>query len=381
MKPLKIAVASRIFAPESGAAAYRLAAMVRVLRERGHEVTVFTSRAPGALRSTRGISRWPVLRDRTGAVRGYVQYLSFDVPLFFRLLLAKRHDLVIAEPPPTTGAAVSLATALRRSRYCYFAADVSSVAAEGIGVSPVIVTILRKLERWVLTRADLILTVSTGVSHAVEQLGADPARIVCVGTGIDTEQFSGEGPASRQGRYLVYAGTMSEIQGAGIFVDAFARIAGEFPDASLLMFGQGIEQEELKRRAAALDGQVKFPGTVDARELSAILRGAAAGLASVRPAKGYDFAYATKAFASLSCGAPVIYAGVGPMKELVEEHSLGYAVPWDPEAVAEAMRAALTSEVAEAERVRLSKWVETNHSLLAVGERICMELEAKVPTA
>lgn len=375
MKRLRIVVATRIFAPESGAAAYRLAAMVRVLRERGHEVTVLTSSAPGAPRSTKGISRWPVLRDKTGAVRGYVQYLSFDVPLFFRLLLAKRHDLVIAEPPPTTGAAVRLASSLRGTQYCYFAADVSSVAAEGIGVSPVIVATLRKLERWVLKGAHRVLTVSDGVSGAVQRLGADSNRIVCVGTGIDTEQFTGSGPVSERGRYLVYAGTMSEIQGAGIFVDAFLRIAEEFPDARLLMFGQGVEQEELKRRASSLRQQVRFPGTVDALELSAVMRGAKAGLASVRPAKGYDFAYATKAFASLSCGAPVIYAGVGPMKELVEEESLGYAVPWEPEAVAQAMRAALTADLNKSDRARLTRWVELNHSLSAVGERICSEVE------
>lgn len=349
--------------------------MVRELRDRGHNVRVFTSKAPGDGISTPSISRWPVLRDKSGAVRGYIQYMSFDVPLFFRLMFARSYDIVIAEPPPTTGAVVRLVSAIRGSRYVYFAADVSSVAAEGIGVSPVIVSVLRKLESWVLAGADLILSVSEGVSRAVVGLGGDPSKTISVGTGIDTDQFSVSGPVSLNGRYLVYAGTMSEIQGAGVFVDAFAQIAPSFPDARLLMYGHGVERDELMRRAAALGDQVQFPGTVDARELSAVLRGARAGLASVRPAKGYDFAFATKALASLSCGAPVIYSGVGPMQDLVRDEDLGYSVPWNANDVADAMRCALTAQPDPVRRAQFSSWVESGFSLRAVAVRIRTAVE------
>lgn len=377
MKRLRIAVATRIFEPESGAAAYRLGAMVRELQTRGHHVRVITSRAPGAARSTEAVRRWPVLRDKGGAVRGYVQYASFDVPLFFRLLFNKRYDLIIAEPPPTTGAVVRLAARLKRSNYAYFAADVSSVAAEGIGVSRPVVWVLRKIEGWVLSGANIVFTVSEGVSNAVAELGAAPEKTVCVGTGIDTKQFSPDGPPSRGGRYFVYAGTMSEIQGAGVFVDAFAQIAGDFPDVQLLMYGQGVEREELESRAEPFREQVQFPGTVDSRVLSAVLRGATAGLASVRPSKGYDFAYATKAFASLSCGSPVIYAGVGPMGELVKTQDLGYSVPWSPDRVAEAMRSALNEAPSSRNRARLTNWVRENFSLEAVGTRIGNSVEQR----
>ncbi|HEX2248047.1 MAG TPA: glycosyltransferase WbuB, partial [Arthrobacter sp.] len=84
---MRILVATRIYAPEAGAAAYRLAATVRALVETGHDVTVLTTRAPkdpsssahgAAARSAEGtpaakpakLKRWPVLRDKTGAVRG-----------------------------------------------------------------------------------------------------------------------------------------------------------------------------------------------------------------------------------------------------------------------------------------------------------------------
>lgn len=368
---LRIAVATRIFEPETGAAAYRLAAMVRQLESHGHEVTVYTTRAPGARHTTRSVRRWPVLRDRTGAVRGYVQYASFDIPLLFRLLLGRPFDLVIVEPPPTTGLIVQLAAFLRRRPFVYFAADVSSVAAAGIGVARPVVFLLRSLERQVLSAARCVLTVSSGVSDAVNELTRRPEKTVNVGTGVDTERFSPSGPSSSEsGRYFVYAGTMSEIQGAGVFVDAFVRIAADFPDVRLLMFGQGIERDDLRVRAAPAGKQIEFPGTVDSGVLSSVLRGAVAGLASVRPSKGYDFAFATKAFVSLSCGTPVIYAGVGPLRNLVTTEGLGISVDWDATQVADAMRRSLAERPSDDERKRLATWVQHNHSLARVGDNV-----------
>jgi glycosyltransferase involved in cell wall biosynthesis len=194
-----------------------------------------------------------------------------------------------------------------------------------------------------------------------------------VGTGIDTDTFALQasdqqevtaGPAT-----FVYAGTMSEIQGAGVFVDGFLKILDSRPEARLLMYGQGVELEELKRRATPAGDRIRFMGVAGGEEIAAAMRRAAAGLASVRPARGYDFAFATKAFASLACGAPVIYSGVGPLRAIVAENSLGHSVDWDAGAVAAAMSAVLERPADQDERRRLSSWVEQNYSLRTVGSR------------
>lgn len=375
--PLRILVATRIYAPETGAAAFRLAAMVKALEGRGHRVTVLTTSAPGSTKSSPTVRRWPVLRDKSGSVRGYLQYASFDIPLFFRLLAAPVFDLVVVEPPPTTGVVVRVAAAIRRRPFVYFAADVSSVAAEGIGVSPAVVRVLRAVERWTLSKARRILTVSEGVSTAVAALVGPSERIVNVGTGVDTDQFTSHGPAGTdQGRYFVYAGTMSEIQGAGVFVDGFISITKDFPDVRLIMLGQGVELETLRDRASAASAPIEFRGNVDGAQVSSALRGSVAGLASVRPARGYDFAFATKALVSLSCGTPVIYAGVGPLKDIITDENLGVSVEWDPVAVATAMRDALAWPHDAAERQRISLWVEENYSLTSVGAKAAAVIEA-----
>ncbi|HWU45211.1 MAG TPA: glycosyltransferase [Humibacter sp.] len=363
-------VATRIYEPEGGAAAFRLAALVRALNAAGYRTTVLTSRVPERVPSTREVRRWPVLRDHAGAVRGYVQYASFDIPLFFRLMFSRRSDVVIVEPPPTTGVVCRMICRMRRIPYVYFSADVAATAAAGIGVSKTIVSVLRRVEGWVLRGARLVLAISDDVAREVVHLGAPATRVVTVGTGIDTRLFNPDGPHAASGyQYFVYAGTMSEIQGAGVFVEAFSRIATRYPGVRLIMLGQGVERARLEREAtAAGPGRVEFPGTVSGERVAEWLRGACAGLASVRPERGYDFAYATKALVTLACGAPVIYAGVGPVANEVEDHDLGWAVGWDAAQVAEAMEAALADPITSADRLRLAQWATDNASLDRVAQ-------------
>src|SRR5690625_6713634 len=72
-----------------------------------------------------------------------------------------------------------------------------------------------------------------------------------VGNGIDTETFTVDGPVADDGAagpYFVYAGTVSEWQGAGVFIDAFAQVRAEHPRARLLFFSEGSGRDELEAR-------------------------------------------------------------------------------------------------------------------------------------
>jgi len=371
-------VATRVFEPEGSAAAYRIGALVRSLERSGYLVTVLTTKSAAESASTDRVRRWPVLRDKNGSVRGYLQYASFDIPLFFRLLFSSRADVVIAEPPPTTGVVTRVVCWLKRTPYVYFSADVSSTAAAGIGASRTVVAIVTRLEKWSLRGASGVLAVSEAVKHEIIGLGADPHTVMVVGTGIDTDQFSVTGPTQVVDYpYFIYAGTMSEIQGAGVFIDAFATVSKSNPTVRLKMFGTGVEVDELSRKARALNLRVDFPGTLEGPELSAWIRGAVAGLASVRPMRGYDFAFATKGLVSISCGVPVIYAGVGPLGSLITENSLGWSTEWEPTAVSEAMAAALNRSQPES-RHRLGEWVESHFSLRAVANHATAAIDQTI---
>lgn len=408
----RVLIVSRIYWPEPAAASLRLGALEAEFLRNGWDVKVLTSTtdfldadagaaaavgvdaAAAVAPPTTGlgvggegvgkegtrqrgqleIKRWNTLRDSEGYVRGYLPYLSFDIPAFFRVLAAGRADLVVVEPPPTTGIAVRVAAALRRLPYAYFAADVWSEAVREVGVSRAVHAALRTGERFAISGALRTLTVYPGMAERVRAL-APRARVVNIGHGADVTAFRPDGPdAGFEHPYLVYAGTASEVHGAGIFVAAMGEVLAAQPDARLVVIGQGEERAAMESAAGALPaGTVTFLPRLSPETTASWLRGARAALASVRPGP-YEFAVATKVYAATACGVPVVYAGTGEGADLVGRNALGETVPYDVRAVAAAMIRALRGESPALARGELAAWARSHASLEAVAGRAIREL-------
>ncbi|MDU0347792.1 glycosyltransferase [Actinomyces sp. MRS3W] len=379
----RVVLATRLYAPEAAAAALRLRGLARALADAGADVTVLTSTPPGmSAPADPGVTvhSAPALRDKSGYIRGYAQYLSFDIPLAARLLAGPAPDLMVAEPPPTTGAVVRVAAALRGAPYAYYAADVWSDAAASTGAPGWVVTALRAVESLVLRGAGRVLAVNDGVAERVRELGA--REVTVVPNGIDTEVFTPDGAraaAAPTVPYFLYAGTASEWQGAGIFIHALRRLHEVVPEARLVFLGQGSDWQALRDLAGG-DARVEFHDLVPAAEAAAWQRGAVASVVSIRPGLGYDFAYPTKIFAALACGTPVVYAGPGPARTDLPANDLGWAGDYDVEQVAASMLAALRAAQADdGERARAARrrrdWVMRNRSMqAALGDAAAMLL-------
>jgi glycosyltransferase involved in cell wall biosynthesis len=371
----RILLVSRIFAPEPGAASLRLMALASTLGESGFDVTVVTSQAPkqfrgaGEVTQAFRIRRAPVLRDKLGYVRGYAQYMSFDIPAFFRVVFSRKFDALIVEPPPTTGVFMRAAAAIRRRPYLYFAADIWSDASRAAGVASFVSRTVARLERWALNGASTVLSVSEPVTDRLREMGVT-TPITTVGNGIDTTTFCLDGPTQRGERpYFLYAGTASEVHGAKIFVDAFRLIAVDHPGVDLVFLGQGADRDDIEHAAREIgDARVRFLPRVEPTEAATWLRGSIASLASVK-AEHYELGFPTKMYASVACGAPVIYAGSGPGKAFAENAVVGWAVPYDASAIAGAMRQALRGAQSDGRSGR-ANWARDNVSINAVADRV-----------
>lgn len=388
-----VVLATRIFVPEAAAATFRLQALVRALAERA-DVRVLTTNAPPSLRGRVGdragdragdgvtstrvvVVRWPVLRDGTGYVRGYLPYLSFDLPLALRLLTAPHPDVVVVEPPPTTGAVTRVALTMRRLvgdpiPYVYYAADIWSDATASMGAPAPVVSAMRWVERFALRGAREVIAVSDGVADRVRALAGAGTPVTVVPNGIDTDVFTPDGdrhPQAGESPYLVYAGTASEWQGAEIFAQAMPAVLESVPGARLIYVGQGASWPLLERLRDALPkGTIELRPLVPAEEAAAWLRGAAATVVSVRPGLGYDFAYPTKVIAALACGTPVVFAGPGPAAQDLRAHDLGVAVEYAVAPVAQAMVDALLTSPDEGAAAQRVQWVRAHRSLAQTGE-------------
>ena len=303
---------TRLFGPEVGAAAFRQRVLAESLARLGCEVEVVTSRPPAAVRVGAGdqhdaplrVSRWPVLRDENGNVRGYVRYLSFDGPALFRLFARRPPAFFVVEPPPTTGVVVRLVAAVQRRPYVYYAADVWADGAASAGGSSCGGRDRSQSRGRGAPQGQTVLSVSEGVSERVERLGVPRDRIHLVGNGIDTSVFHPDGPdAGMAGPYFAYAGTMSEWQGADVFVEALALVRRDHPTARIVFMGQGSRRAALAELAkSTVPGAVELCGVVQPSVVASTMRGAVAGLVSIRPGLGYDFAKPTKIYAATGSG-------------------------------------------------------------------------------
>lgn len=390
-RAMRVTIASRIFDPEPSAASFRLGALALALSEDGHDVTVLTVKPPAeqsgqcldAERPYR-VRRFPVLRDRSGYVRGYLQYLSFDVPLLFRVLFGRGVQIIIAEPPPTTGFFVRLASAIRRTPYVYYAADIWSDGAAQTGAPRWVLNAVQRIEKFTMEGARTVLSVSTSLTDRLAELGV-ASNVLTVGNGVDARSF-----LSNQSRDVelnrksapefIYAGIASEWHGAGIFVEALPHVLVELPDAKLRFIGGGSDLEALRSRAVELgvSHAVSMEPYIAPRDLGPILRDSTAAVASIRPGQGNEFTFPTKLYSAVLCGAPAVFAGVGPainfLATEIDGVPLGIAVEIDPIAVGQAMLQIAQRDEKIGQRDLVAAWGMQNVSLSGVADRIVAEL-------
>lgn len=378
---MRVVIATRIFGPEVSAASGILRTWAEEFRNRGFEVTILTAKPPkgSVIDDPAGIDvrRAPVKRDSQQYVRGYLSYMSFDIPLAFRLLFSRRADLYVVEPPPTTVAVVRVVAAIRRTPYVVRAADYWSEAAEMVTSSRFVLGTLRRVEAWGLRGAARLFAAHQPLIDRLRAVGIDTPAVP-IGFGADTKDFRYEGQPPPSPPVFVYAGTHSEWHGAGIFVEAMARVLQQHPDSRLEYYGNGEERDSMQARARELGitDSVSFNAPIPPAALSPLLSGATASVASLTPVPANDYALATKVYSSLAAGCPVIYAGRGPTVEFLndETHPLaGVAVDYNVDQIVDAMKAAVASPLPSAARADLATWSAGQYSLGAIAQQVVTE--------
>ncbi|MDY6143823.1 MAG: glycosyltransferase family 4 protein [Arcanobacterium sp.] len=363
--PLNITIATRIFYPEPAAASFRLKALADSIEELGAQVRVVTSTfPPQAVESSITVRRLPALRDSNGYIRGYLNYMSFDIPLFFRLLLTQRPDMYVVEPPPTTGLVMYSISRIKRIPYVYYAADIWSDAASDVTSNRLILSLLRWAESWSMKHSTHVIAANDMIGKRALELGA--RRMTVIRNGIDIRRFTPDAPATDsmpRNPYFIYAGTASEPQGAGIFIDALRIVHETHPNVELVYIGQGTDWPRLKELSEEYPS-VHVYNRLPPEAVAQWQANALAAVVSLVPDTTYNFAYPTKIFAALACGTPVVYAGGGPARSEIEQYHLGETSDYDATLVAEAMIRVI-NDVPPAHYLR--SWAEANADIHQTG--------------
>ncbi len=197
-------------------------------------------------------------------------------------------------------------------------------------------------ERDLAASADAIITASVHEHDLLARhYDADPARMVSIPCGIDTDLFH---PRDREAcrralgieqdrPVLLWVGRLEKLKGVDILIDAVAQL--EDPHVLLLVVGgdgQALRAElEAQAQAAGLAESVRFTGAAPHDDLPAWY-----SAADVCVVPSYYESFGLVAVEAMACGTPVVASRVGGLVSTVTDGVNGYLIPWRcPEPFAE----------------------------------------------
>ena len=386
---MKIALVAQHATPQSGTGQFgdqRLLELSRSLASKGHRVTVYAQRrtasGPGQTKVEPGVAveyLGPADAGCADESALLAQVPAFSRPLHERLA-NDRPDVVHALRWTSGLAALAAARDLRIPVVQSF--DSLGVAERRHHVIPRDAGTERiRLEPAIGRSASAVVAGSSDEQSDLTRLGVPRRSIRVVPCGVDTDEFSPEGPVTERTTRprLVTMADLAEHDAIATLLRAMSKV----PGADLVIAG-GPDRTRLNddlsfRRLAKLAGtlgvanQVTFAGQVGRSALPPLLRSADL-LVSVSE---YD-PTGVLAVQSMACGTPVVATAVGGQVDAVVDGTTGILVPpGRPALLAQRIRQLLAHpmlleafSVAAADRARSRySWDRIAHETVAVYDR------------
>jgi glycosyltransferase involved in cell wall biosynthesis len=361
----------------------RLVEMSRSLAGEGHQVTVYARRdgrrLPERADLAPGVSVEYVGPADPGADDSHLvaQVGAFSAPL--REMWGKDRPDVVHAVRWTSGLA-ALAAARGLGLPVVQTFDQLGVTERRHGLIPAGAGTERiRLEPAIGRTVDAVVASSHDEESDLTRLGIPRRAIRVIPTGIDTDEFTPDGPACKRGdrhRLVTVADLAAEQESLAILLQAMAKI----PGAELVVAG-GPDRGELRgdlsyRRLAklgdslGLHGRVFFAGQVGGPALPPLLRSA-----DLMVNVNQHEASAVTSIQAMACGTPVVASANGAHLDAVVDGTTGILVqPLRPALLAQKIRALLAHpmqleafSVAATDRARSRySWDRIAHETLAV---------------
>ncbi len=196
---------------------------------------------------------------------------------------------------------------------------------------------------WAMRQADRVIAVSNHLKSEVEALGAEPARVVWVPTGVDTTRFFPIDRAAARRELgepadtplIVVPGRLAPEKGVRFFLEALAKL----PQARAVLVGDGSERPQLEAQASALaiHDRLVFAGFQSEAKMRTYY--SAADLVCL---PSLEEGWPDVLMESFACGCPVVASDVGGVSEIIGLTGGGIlAPPAEPARLAERLKEAL----------------------------------------
>jgi hypothetical protein len=346
---VKILLLNQVFYPDVVATAQYLSDLAVALKERGHDVSVISSRQAyehpetvfPAREEWHGVKIYRVFSTRFGKGAKWRRAADFASFLFFcciRLLFLPRHDVVVAlTTPPLISFLGACRANLWRARFCYWVMDFNpdeAIAAGWLRSDSFAAKFLERLSRFSLRHASGIVALDRFMRDRIVAKQIEPDKIAVIPPWSQDHQVAFDA-AGREafraahglsGKYVVmYSGNHSPVHPLDTMMQTAEQLRNE-PDIVFCFIGGGGEFSRVKKWAAKSPNVLCLPyqplnklsASLSAADAHVVVMGNAM-LGLVHPCKIYNI---------LTVGAPVIYIGPEPSHVTEILSSLNSHHPW-----------------------------------------------------
>lgn len=220
------------------------------LAERGHEVDILTMSATEKsyeLDKRVSIHTLLPLKDRKNKI--WNTLIRF--PRLWKYLLTKKKDAYIVMLPETT-------LFLLMFRFLTKAKIIAAERADPAVRSPMMQKWLRfyasKADGWVFQTKEAMAWYANSITHCQARVIPNAINPIFI-----RDSYKG-----KRKKEIVAAGRLTEQKNFALLISAFKKIADDFPEYTLTIYGQGEKENELKTLASdlRLSNRIHFPGNV-----------------------------------------------------------------------------------------------------------------------
>ncbi len=333
---MKFLLLNQTFYPDVMATGQYLSEVAVRLVERGHEVTVVTSRRAYDDPSRQFVRReiWRGVRIlRVGSTglgkaakwRRAVDFATYMASCCARAALLPRHDAVVAlTTPPLISFAGACLARWRQSRFFYWVMDFNpdeAIAAGWLREGSLAARLLERMSRFSLRQAARVIALDRFMRDRIAAKGVPSERIVVLPPWSHDGEVKYDAAGRErfrrahglEGKFVVmYSGNHSPVHPLETLLEAARRLADQ-TDVVFCFVGGGSEWRRIQQRMGAGSGGAairclpyqplrELSGSLSAADLHVVVMGdAMRGL--VHPCKIYNI---------LGVGAPLLYIGPSP---------------------------------------------------------------------
>lgn len=181
--------------------------------------------------------------------------------------------------------------------------------------------------RFVLKRADAVISVAEHLTGAIIGMGISREKIVTFPMSVPTESFCPDGPASEgwDTETVIFSNrSLYPIYNVELLIKAAPAILEKHPKASVLIAGEGPEADSLLGLARQLniEQDVRFLGSIPHDEMPRYLRGT-----SVYVSTALSDGASVSLLESMACGAFPVVADIPANREWIEDGKNGFLFP------------------------------------------------------